>query len=339
MYKDACNLKSNQRHLGTIKSSSLNMEIVEYTSPDEVAASTVASINLARMVSGGGLDVGMHADLSQPPTFDYNKLKEVTKHVTKNLNKVIDISYYPVVEATNSNVRHRPIGIGVQGLADAFSKMGHPFESASARQMNKDIFETIYFGACEASCEIAARDGPYSTYEGSPASKGELQFDLWAVAPSKRWDWSLLKEKIARHGLRNSLLTAGVSDPGAARILGCTPTTNPSTSDTCGSRDPARDLASVEAVSRPPSEISGRILVDLAADRGPYICHSQCLRIPRKEQLPLTLAALHFRAWRAGLKAGVSCTRTPSPTTPSPAAAALAREGSCTDDSLSVRAG
>merc|ERR1719238_523950 len=208
LYKDACNRKSNQQNLGTIKSSNLCTEIVEYTSPDEIAVCNLASIALPMFVNEDG-------------TYDFKKLGEVTKVATRNLNKVIDVNYYPVQQAKNSNMRHRPIGLGVQGLADAFMKMRLPFESEAAKKLNEEIFETIYFAACEASCELAARDGPYETFSGSPASRGQLQFDLWGKKPkSGRWDWDGLKKQIASHGLRNSLLVAPMPTASTAQILG-----------------------------------------------------------------------------------------------------------------------
>merc|ERR1719428_485955 len=191
LYKDAANRKSNQQNLGTIHCSNLCTEIVEYTSPGEVAVCNLASIALSAFAKG------------KDEPYDFDGLYNVTKVATRNLNKVIDRNYYPVQEARASNMRHRPIGLGVQGLADAFLLMRLPFESEAAKTLNTDIFETIYFGACEASCELAAREGPYGTYEGSPASKGQLQFDLWEKTPkSGRWDWAGLKERIAKHGLR-----------------------------------------------------------------------------------------------------------------------------------------
>merc|ERR1719335_652434 len=208
LYKDSCNRKSNQQNLGTIRSSNLCTEILEYTSPDEVAVCNLASLALPMFVN---------AD----KTYNHQKLYEVTKVATRNLNKVIDQNYYPVEEARKSNLRHRPIGLGVQGLADTFMKMGLPYESNEARTLNTDIFETIYFAACEASMELAKVDGPYETYAGSPASKGQLQFDMWGVTPrSGRWDWAGLKAKIAQHGLRNSLLVAPMPTASTAQILG-----------------------------------------------------------------------------------------------------------------------
>jgi len=207
LYKDHCNRKSNQQNLGTIHCSNLCTEIIEYTSPDEVAVCNLASIALYSFVADGG-------------GFDFEQLHRVTKVVTKNLNKVIDRNYYPVEEARRSNMRHRPVGLGVQGLADAFLMMKLPFESDEARELNEEIFETIYFAACEASCELAELQGPYETYPGSPASKGQLQFDLWKRKPSGRWDWQGLKDKIAKHGLRNSLLVAPMPTASTAQILG-----------------------------------------------------------------------------------------------------------------------
>ena len=206
LYKDACNSKSNQKNLGTIRSSNLCTEIVEFTAPDEVAVCNLASVNLAAFADDG---VG---------SYNFKRLYEVTKVVTKNLNKVIDVNFYPVPEAKNSNMRHRPIGIGVQGLADAFAKMRMPFESPAAMQLNKDIFETMYFASVESSCEIAERDGPYSTYAGSPMSQGIMQFDMWDITPSSRWDWAGLKEKVAKFGIRNSLLMAPMPTASTAQV-------------------------------------------------------------------------------------------------------------------------
>ena len=183
LYKDAANRKSNQKNLGTIRSSNLCTEIMEYTSKDEVAVCNLASISLGKFVLEDG-------------TYDFEKLHNITRVVTRNLNKVIDINYYPIPEAYNSNMRHRPIGIGVQGLADAFIKMRFPFDSAEARKLNREIFETIYFAALTESNALAEKDGTYESYKGSPVSKGELQYDMWGVEPTDRWDWAGLKKKI-----------------------------------------------------------------------------------------------------------------------------------------------
>lgn len=207
LYKDAANSKSNQQHLGTIRSSNLCCEIMEYSSPDEVAVCNLASIALPQFVKN--------------KEFDYNKLYEIVVIITKNLNKIIDLNFYPVIEARNSNMRHRPIGIGVQGLADAFILMRLPFDSEEAKQVNKNIFETIYFAALTASKDLAVKDGPYPTYQGSPVSKGVLQFDMWEGAQtSGRWDWAELREEIAEHGVRNSLLCAPMPTASTSQILG-----------------------------------------------------------------------------------------------------------------------
>lgn len=226
LFKDHCNAKSNQQNLGTIKCSNLCTEIVEYTAPDEVAVCNLASISLSKMVTPA-----TEYDGGASGSFDFDMLKTVAEVVTKNLNKIIDRNFYPIEEARNSNMRHRPIGIGVQGLADAFQLLKIPFDSEAAKQLNRDIFETIYFGACTASCELAAVDGPYETYEGSPASQGKLQFDLWNVTPSDRWDWDGLKAKIAQHGIRNSLLLAPMPTASTAQILGNNESTEPFTSN------------------------------------------------------------------------------------------------------------
>lgn len=207
LYKDACNRKSNQQNLGTIKCSNLCTEIVEYTSPDEIAVCNLASIALNMFVTPN-------------KSYNFHKLKEVTKIVTRNLNKIIDVNYYPVKEAENSNKRHRPIGIGVQGLADAFCLLKMAYDSDEARLLNQQIFETIYYGALEASCELAQKEGPYSTYEGSPVSKGILQYDMWGKTPTNLWNWDELKEKIAKYGVRNSLLIAPMPTASTAQILG-----------------------------------------------------------------------------------------------------------------------
>merc|ERR1712232_1188851 len=197
LYKDHANRKSNQQNLGTIHSSNLCTEIIEYTSPDEVAVCNLASIALPSFVE------------ADRQGYSFQQLYDVTKVATKNLNRVIDLNYYPIEEARNSNMRHRPIGLGVQGLADTYLLLRLPFESEAAQRLNEDIFETIYFAACDASCELAGSDGPYESFVGSPTHRGQLQFDLWGRTPkSGRWDWAALKERISKHGLRNSLLVA-----------------------------------------------------------------------------------------------------------------------------------
>lgn len=207
LYKDHANRKSNQKNLGVIRSSNLCTEIMEYSSPDEVAVCNLASIALSKFVTEDG-------------QYDFQRLYEVTRIVTRNLNKVIDINYYPIQEAKNSNMRHRPVGIGVQGLADAFLMLRLPFESEEARQLNRDIFETIYFAAMTESCQMAKEEGAYSTYAGSPISQGQFQFDLWDVTPSDRWDWEALRQEILAHGVRNSLLVAPMPTASTSQILG-----------------------------------------------------------------------------------------------------------------------
>lgn len=218
LYKDACNRKSNQQNLGTIKCSNLCTEIVEYTASDEVAVCNLASIALNQFVK-------------PDKSFDFEKLKTVTKIVTRNLNKIIDINYYPVPEAKKSNMRHRPIGIGVQGLADTFILMRLPYDSDQARLLNQQIFETMYYGGLEASCELAEIYGPYETYEGCPVSKGILQYDMWNKTPTELWNWAQLKEKIAKHGVRNSLLLAPMPTASTAQILGNNESFEPYTSN------------------------------------------------------------------------------------------------------------
>ncbi|BES87822.1 Hypothetical protein NTJ_00629 [Nesidiocoris tenuis] len=336
LYKDACNRKSNQQNLGTIKCSNLCTEIVEYTSPDEVAVCNLASIALNRF-------------LKADKTYDFEKLKDVTKTVTKNLNKIIDINYYPVPEARRSNMRHRPIGIGVQGLADLFILMGLPFESEEAQLLNKQLFETLYFGALEASCELAEKNGPYETYEGSPVSKGILQYDMWGVTPTSLWDWAALKAKIARHGVRNSLLLAPMPTASTAQILGNNESFEPYTTNIYTRRVLSgefqvvnhhllRDLVELKlwdeemknaliqnngsvqnikgipddlkAVYKTVWEISQKTILQMAADRGAFIDQSQSLNIHIAEPNYGKLTSMHFHAWKLGLKTGMYYLRT-----------------------------
>ena len=207
LYKDAANAKSNQQNLGTIKSSNLCTEIIEYTAPDEIAVCNLASIALPKYITEAGV-------------FDHDKLFEVTYQATINLNKIIDENYYPVEEAKNSNLRHRPIGLGVQGLADAFIMLGYPFESQEARALNREVFETIYYASMTASKDLAKEKGPYESFDGSPVSKGIFQFDMWGVTPTSRWEWDVLKEEVKTHGVRNSLLLAPMPTASTAQILG-----------------------------------------------------------------------------------------------------------------------
>lgn len=341
LFKDHCNRKSNQQNLGTIKCSNLCTEIVEYTAPDEAAVCNLASISLSKLVVPG--------QYGQGGSFDFEKLREVSGVVTKNLNRIIDRNFYPIEEARRSNMRHRPIGIGVQGLADCFQMLRIPFDSPEARKLNTDIFETIYFGACTASCDLAAVDGHYESYPGSPSSKGQLQFDLWNVQPSNRWDWASLKAKIAEHGIRNSLLVAPMPTASTAQILGNNESTEPFTSNMYNRRVLAgeftvvnkhllRELTargiwtenvrnriiaengSIQNVPEIPVEIREifktvweipqRAILDMAADRAPYICQSQSLNVHIADPNSKKLTSMHFYAWQKGLKTGMYYLRT-----------------------------
>lgn len=336
LYKDAANSKSNQKNLGTIRSSNLCTEIIEYTAPDEVAVCNLASIALPKFVKSDG-------------TFDHEKLFEITYQTTKNLNRIIDRNYYPVIEARNSNMRHRPIGIGIQGLADVFILMRHAFDSDEARKLNKEVFETLYYASCTASKDLAKADGAYETFEGSPASKGILQYDMWDVTPSKRWEWDVLKEEIKEHGMRNSLLIAPMPTASTAQILGNNECFEPYTSNIYTRRVLSgefivvnkhllRDLVkldlwdddmknrliaangSVQNIDEIPDnikllyrtawEISQRSILDMAADRGAYICQSQSLNIFMGNVTNSKLTSMHFHAWKSGLKTGMYYLRT-----------------------------
>merc|ERR1719201_2869559 len=337
LYKDAANRKSNQQNLGTIHCSNLCTEIIEYTDADETAVCNLASIVLSAFAKG------------EDAPYDFDGLYKVTKVATLNLNKVIDRNYYPSEEAKRSNFRHRPIGLGVQGLADAFMIMRLPFESDGAKRLNEDIFETIYFAACEASCELAERDGPYETFAGSPASKGQLQFDLWGRTPkSGRWNWTALKERIAKHGLRNSLLVAPMPTASTAQILGNNEAFEPITQNLYVrrvlsgefvqvNRHLLKDLiqrglwtdemrmqliahnGSVQHLDVPKDikelyktvwEIKQRIVLDMAADRGAYIDQSQSLNIHMIDATTAKLSSMHFHGWSIGLKTGQYYLRT-----------------------------
>ncbi|GLH12832.1 Ribonucleoside-diphosphate reductase large subunit [Gryllus bimaculatus] len=336
LYKDACNRKSNQQNLGTIKSSNLCTEIVEYTDKDEIAVCNLASIAVNMFVLND-------------KTFDFEKLREVTKIVTRNLNKVIEANYYPVPEARKSNMRHRPIGIGIQGLADAFILMRLPFESEGAQKLNVQIFETLYYAALEASCELAKEHGPYETYDGSPVSKGILQYDMWGVTPTPLWNWAALKKKIAAHGVRNSLLLAPMPTASTAQILGNNESFEPYTSNIYTRRvlsgefqvvnhhllrdlteaglwnDDMKNLivahgGSIQAVEGIPQhlkdlyktvwEIPQKIIINMAAARGAFIDQSQSLNIHIAEPNYGKLTSMHFYAWKQGLKTGMYYLRT-----------------------------
>jgi ribonucleoside-diphosphate reductase alpha subunit len=342
LYKDHANRKSNQQNLGTIHSSNLCTEIVEYSSSDEIAVCNLASLALSAFARTDGKE------------YDFEGLYKVTKVATRNLNKVIDRSKYPMEEARRSNRRHRPIGLGVQGLADAFMMMRLPFESEAAKRLNEDIFETIYFAACEASCELAAQAGPYETFAGSPASKGQLQFDLWNRVPkSGRWDWAGLKEKIGKHGLRNSLMVAPMPTASTAQILGNNESFEPYTQNLYVrrvlsgefvqvNRHLIRDLlqrglwtedmrmqliahnGSVQQLDNVPSdlkelyktvwEVKQRVVLDMAADRGAYVDQSQSLNIHMVDATTAKLSSMHFHGWQLGLKTGMYYLRTKAAT-------------------------
>lgn len=336
LYKDSCNRKSNQQNLGTIKCSNLCTEIVEYSSPDEVAVCNLASIALNMYVN-------------PDKTYNFQKLKDVTKVVTRNLNKIIDVNYYPVEEAKRSNMRHRPIGIGVQGLADAFILMRYPFDSPEAQLLNKQIFETIYYGAMEASCELAKEEGPYETYEGCPVSKGIFQYDMWNVTPTDLQDWAGLKEKVAKYGVRNSLLLAPMPTASTAQILGNNESIEAYTSNIYSRRVLSgefqivnhhllRDLTerglwdddmrntlvahngSIQNIEAIPDdlkalyktvwEISQKVILQMAADRGAFIDQSQSLNIHIAQPNYGKLTSMHFHAWKLGLKTGMYYLRT-----------------------------
>lgn len=337
LYKDACNRKSNQKNLGTIKCSNLCTEIIQYSSPDEVAVCNLASLALGQFV-----DV-------RKQTYDFEKLRHVTHVVVRNLNKVVNANYYPVEEARRSNMRHRPIGVGVQGLADAFMKLRMPFESPEAAKLNRDIFETIYFAALEASNDLAKELGPYETYEGSPISKGVLQHDMWGVDASDRWDWKTLRANIAQYGVRNSLLLAPMPTASTSQILGSNECFEPYTSNIYTRRVLSgefqivnshllKDLTALglwttsmknrmisengsiqnipnipnnlKAIYKTVWEISQKRIIDMAADRGAFIDQSQSLNIHIADPDYGRLSSMHFYGWKKGLKTGMYYLRT-----------------------------
>ena len=333
LYKDAANAKSNQKNLGTIKSSNLCVEIVQYTDPNEVAVCNLASISLPAFVHEG--------------EFNHSALHDISRMVTRNLNRVIDRNFYPVPEAERSNRWHRPIAVGVQGLADVFMMLGMPFDSPEAAKLNKDIFETIYHGALTESCQLAEEEGPYESYEGSPASEGKLQFDLWGVTPS-RPDWGELKERIAKSGLRNSLLVGPMPTASTAQILGNNEAFEPYTTNLYLRRTLAgefvminkhlvkdlqainlwnkqtkdhiiRDGGSVQGLPIPQRlkdiyktawEMSQKVLLDMAADRGAFVCQSQSLNVFMENPSMAKLSSMHMYGWKKGLKSGMYYLRT-----------------------------
>ncbi|MBA4152719.1 ribonucleoside-diphosphate reductase subunit alpha [Flavobacterium sp.] len=340
LYKDAANRKSNQKNLGTIRSSNLCTEILEYTSPDEIAVCNLASISLPMFIENG--------------KFDHQKLYDVTKRVTRNLNRVIDRNYYPVPEAENSNMRHRPIGLGVQGLADAFILLRLPFTSDEAKQMNQDIFETLYFAAVTASMEMAKEEGPYSTFKGSPISQGEFQYNLWGLKDSDlsgRWDWDSLRKEVVEHGVRNSLLVAPMPTASTSQILGNNEAFEPYTSNIYTRRvlsgefivvnkhlledlvnlglwndtlkqEIMRHNGSVQNIEIIPQDIkdlyktvwemSMKDIIDMSRQRGYFIDQSQSLNLFMEGATYAKLTSMHFYAWQSGLKTGMYYLRTKS---------------------------
>jgi ribonucleoside-diphosphate reductase alpha chain len=335
LYKDAANGKSNQQNLGTIQSSNLCTEIMEYTSPEEVAVCNLASLALPRFVIDG--------------KFNHEKLYEVTYEATLNLNKIIDNNYYPVEEARYSNLKHRPIGLGVQGLADAFILLRLSFESEEAKQLNKEIFETIYFASMTASKDLAIKDGAYESYAGSPVSKAVFQFDMWNAEPSLRWDWYTLKAAVLKHGVRNSLLVAPMPTASTSQILGNNECFEPYTSNiyvrrvlsgefVIVNKHLLKDLvalnlwndemknniiqhngsvqqidsipASIKEIYKTVWEIKQRAIIDMASDRGAYICQSQSLNLFIDSPSTSKLTSMHFYAWKKGLKTGMYYLRT-----------------------------
>ncbi|MEZ4839298.1 ribonucleoside-diphosphate reductase subunit alpha [Flavobacterium sp.] len=338
LYKDAANRKSNQKNLGTIRSSNLCTEILEYTAPDEVAVCNLASISLPMFVENG--------------QFDHHRLFEVTKRVTRNLNRVIDRNYYPVPEAENSNMRHRPIGLGVQGLADAFILLRLPFTSDEAKQLNQEIFETLYFAAVTASMEMAKEEGPYSTFKGSPISQGEFQYNLWGLKDSDlsgRWDWESLRKEVVEHGVRNSLLVAPMPTASTSQILGNNEAFEPYTSniytrrvlsgefivvnkhlledlvnlglwDDSLKQEIMRHNGSIQNIDVIPDnikelyktvwEMSMKDIIDMSRQRGYFIDQSQSLNLFMEGATYAKLTSMHFYAWQSGLKTGMYYLRT-----------------------------
>jgi len=338
LYKDAANRKSNHKNLGTIRSSNLCTEIMEFTSKDEIAVCNLASISLPMFIENG--------------KFDHQALYNVTKRVTRNLNKVIDRNYYPVKEAENSNMRHRPVGLGVQGLADAFIMLRLPFTSDEAKILNQEIFETLYFAAVTASMEMAKEEGPYSTFEGSPMSKGEFQYNMWGMKDeelSGRWDWASLRKEVVEHGVRNSLLVAPMPTASTSQILGNNEAFEPYTSNIYTRRvlsgefivvnkhlledlvklglwnedlkqEIMRHNGSVQNIDKIPQdlkdlyktvwEMSMKDIIDMSRQRGYFIDQSQSLNLFMQDANYSKLTSMHFYAWQSGLKTGMYYLRT-----------------------------
>jgi ribonucleoside-diphosphate reductase alpha subunit len=336
LYKDACNRKSNQKNVGTIKSSNLCTEIIEYSDEKETAVCNLASIGLPTFI--------VSPDDGGEKYFDFDKLHSIARIVTYNLNRIIDVNFYPTEKTRKSNMRHRPIGIGVQGLADVFLMLNLSFTSNEARILNTQIFETIYHAALSESCAISKIETPYSTFPGSPASEGILQFDMWGVQPSARYDWDSLKSEIKEHGLRNSLLVAPMPTASTSQILGYNECIEPITSNIYSRRTMAGEFiiankylmsdllklgiwnekvknsivanhGSIQHLEMVPLEIREkyrtvwelpmRALIDMAADRGAYICQSQSLNLWLEDPNYSMLTSMHFYGWSKGLKTGI----------------------------------
>jgi ribonucleoside-diphosphate reductase alpha chain len=343
LYKDAANLKSNQKNLGTIKSSNLCTEIIEYSDDKETAVCNLASIALPKFVTG-----------KKRLKYDFEALKDIAYTATVNLNRVIDVNFYPTKEARNSNMKHRPIGIGVQGLADTFAMLKIPYESEEAKKMDRDIFESIYYGAMCASVDLAEKEGAYSSFKGSPLSKGLFQFDLWNESPSDRWDWESLRERVKKHGAKNSLLLAPMPTASTSQILGNNECFEPFTSNiyirkTLSGEFPVvnkhlvKDLVnlgiwdeelrdriiinngSVQEIKEIPEdlkeiyktawEMSQKVIIDHAAERAPFICQSQSMNLFVTDANFAKLSSAHFYSWDKGLKTGSYYIRTKAATT------------------------
>jgi ribonucleoside-diphosphate reductase alpha chain len=349
LYKDSANKKNNQKNLGTLHGSNLCTEIMEYTSADETAVCNLASIALPKYID---YPTTRKQDKSKR-SFNFQRLYDVTYQITKNLNRVIDVNYYPIPEARNSNMRHRPIGIGIQGLADMFALLGLPFTSDEAKKMNREIFETIYFASLTASKDLAKKEGKYESYEGSPISQGIFQFDMWGVTPTGRWDWEGLKKEIVKHGVRNSLLLAPMPTASTAQILGNNEAFEAFTSNLYKRRTLAGEYTvvnkylvedlidrgmwgeemrlrliahkgSVQNIEEVPEdlreiyrtvwEMKQKDIIDMSADRGAFICQSQSLNLFIENCNPAKLTSAHFHAWKRGLKTGMYYLRTKAAT-------------------------
>jgi ribonucleoside-diphosphate reductase alpha chain len=343
LYKDSANLKSNQKNLGTIKSSNLCTEIIEYSDSKETAVCNLASIALPKFIIPG-----------KKPKYDLNALKDIAYTATINLNRVIDVNYYPTKETKTSNMKHRPIGIGVQGLADTFAILKIPFESDEAKTLDRDIFEAIYYGAMCASVDLAEKEGAYQTFKGSPLSKGLFQFDLWNESPGTRWDWEELRERVKTFGARNSLLLAPMPTASTSQILGNNECFEPFTSNiyirkTLSGEFPVvnkhlvKDLVKIglwsenlrdkiiinngsvqdipeipedlKAIYKTACEMSQKIIIDHAASRAPFICQSQSMNLFVQDANFAKLSSAHFYGWDRGLKTGSYYIRTKAATT------------------------